>query len=170
MKYPELDSLSKDELIGIVEDEAKNWLAHDGLWFQAVERRFGIEKAIELDKEAWSYFTVIEAKRIMKRLGLPEESGLDGLEKALTFRMYRRINDQEILWENGALILKMTTCRVQAARERKQMDYFPCKPVGVVEYGKFAETIDKRIKTECIACPPDKIERNFHCGWKFSIQ
>ncbi len=169
MKYPELDQLSKDELIGIIEDEAKNWLAHDGLWFQAVERQFGIEKAIELDKEAWSYFTVIEAKRIMKRIRLPKESGLDGLKKALAFRMYCRINEQSISWKNGSLILKMTKCRVQAARERKDMDYFPCKPVGIIEYSKFAETIDKRIKTECIACPPDKVERDFHCGWKFSI-
>ncbi len=169
MKYPELEKLSKAELIKIIEDEAKNWLAHDGLWFQAVERHFGMEAAIELDKEAWSYFTVIEAKRIMKLLGLPEGSGLDGLEKALAFRMYRRINEQEITRENGSVILKMTTCRVQAARERKKMEYFPCKPVGIIEYSKFAETIDKRIKTECIACPPDKSERDFHCGWRFSI-
>ncbi len=169
MKCPELDRLSKDELIGIIEDEAKNWLAHDGLWFQAVEKHYGIEDAIELDKEAWGYFTVIEARRIIKRIGLPKESGLDGLKKALTFRMYGRINEQTISRKNGSLILKMTNCRVQAARERKQMDYFPCKPVGIIEYSKFAETIDGRIKTECIACPPDESERNFHCGWKFSI-
>jgi hypothetical protein len=40
-KYPELDNLSKEELIKVIEDEAKNWLAHDGLWFQAVEKHFG---------------------------------------------------------------------------------------------------------------------------------
>ena len=27
-----LRQLSKDELIGLLEDAAKNWLAHDGLW------------------------------------------------------------------------------------------------------------------------------------------
>jgi hypothetical protein len=38
-----LRTLSKDELIRIVIDDAKNWLAHHGLWFQAVEGRHGIE-------------------------------------------------------------------------------------------------------------------------------
>ena len=65
-----LHSLSKETLIDMLEDSAKNWLAHDGLWFQAVERQFGMEKAIELDKEAWITFTQIEAKRIMRRHGI----------------------------------------------------------------------------------------------------
>ncbi len=170
MKYPELEELSKEELIGVIEDEAKNWLAHDGLWFQAVERSYGIKKAIELDIEAWKDFTVIEAKRIMKRLKLPVNSGLDGLEKALNFRMYRRINEQVIERpDEHTLILKMTTCRVQQARERKKMEYFPCKPVGIVEYSYFASTIDSRIKTTAIAAPPDKLPKEYHCAWKFEL-
>ena len=32
-----LQALSKEELIRIIVDDAKNWLAHDGLWFQAVD-------------------------------------------------------------------------------------------------------------------------------------
>ena len=169
-KYPELEGLSKEELIGVIEDEAKNWLAHDGLWFQAVERHFGIDKAIELDIEAWKDFTVIEAKRIMKRLNLPEGGGLDALEKALNFRMYRRINEQVIERpDDKTLILKMKTCRVQVARERKKLEFFPCKPVGIVEYGYFASTIDKRIKTTPIAAPPDPKHPDYYCAWKFEL-
>ena len=63
-----LYDLSKEELIKILVDDAKNWLAHDGLWFQAVERSHGMEAAIAADREAWLKFTVIEAKRIMARL------------------------------------------------------------------------------------------------------
>ena len=48
-----LNGLSKDELIAIIIDDAKNWLAHDGLWFQAVEKRYGIDVAIDADIEAW---------------------------------------------------------------------------------------------------------------------
>ena len=33
-----LNGMSKEELIRIIIDDAKNWLAHDGLWFQAVEK------------------------------------------------------------------------------------------------------------------------------------
>jgi hypothetical protein len=48
-----LHQLSKDDLIGLLEDAAKNWLAHDGLWFLAAEEKFGMEMAIELDRRAW---------------------------------------------------------------------------------------------------------------------
>ena len=60
---PERDlllSLPKEILIDMLEDQAKNWLAHDGLWFQAVEQHSGMEVAIQLDKEAWITFTQIE--------------------------------------------------------------------------------------------------------------
>ena len=63
----DLEKLSKEELMDYIEDISKNWLAIDGTWFQAVEREFGMEKAIELDVESWNVFTVIEAKRIMER-------------------------------------------------------------------------------------------------------
>jgi len=58
---------SQQELIGMLEDAAKNWLAHDGLWFLAAEAKIDMETAIGLDRMAWERFTVIEAKRIMKR-------------------------------------------------------------------------------------------------------
>ena len=92
-----LKQLTKDELIGLLEDAAKNWLAHDGLWFQAVERKYGLETAIALDAEAWRSFTVIEAKRIMERVRIKEGSGLPALKKALGFRLYAHINVQEII-------------------------------------------------------------------------
>lgn len=171
-KYPELDILTKEELIKVIEDEAKNWLAHDGLWFQAVEQHFGMDAAIKLDEEAWKDFTKIEAKRIIERLNLPENSGLDGLEKALNFRMYRRINEQMIERKGqNTLILIMTTCRVQAARQRKNLPFFPCKSVGIIEYGYFASTIDSRIKTRVIKCPPDDISgTGYHCAWEFKLE
>ncbi len=162
---------SREMLEGMLTDFAKNWLAHDGLWFQAVEKQFGLEKAIELDREAWEKFTVIEAKRIMDRHNISENSGLDGLKKALAFRMYAFINKQEIRNETDrSFEFYMVDCRVQSARRRKQMPLFPCKSVGVVEYSEFAKTIDPRIKTECICCPPDESAGDgFYCGWRFSI-
>lgn len=41
-----LASLSKEQLIELIEIYAKNWLALDGVWFQSVERREGMEEAI----------------------------------------------------------------------------------------------------------------------------
>ncbi|MCM2359754.1 MAG: DUF6125 family protein, partial [Geobacteraceae bacterium] len=78
-----LNDMSKEELIRIIVDDAKNWLAHDGLWFQAVEKAHGMEQAIEIDREAWRSFTVIEAKRIMERLGIQPGGGIPALVECL---------------------------------------------------------------------------------------
>ncbi len=163
--------LNSEVMEAMLSDFAKNWLAHDGLWFQAVEKQFGIDKAIELDREAWEKFTVIEAKRIMARHQIHENGGLEGLKKALGFRLYAFINVQEIRNEtDNSFEFYMVDCRVQSARRRKQMPLFPCKSVGIVEYSGFAKTIDPKIKTECIACPPDYAAgKEFYCGWRFSI-
>ncbi len=167
----DFSNLDKDQLLGIIDDFAKNWLAHDGLWFQAAEQQYGIDKAIELDTKAWEKFTVLEAKRIMKRHSILEDSGLEGLKRALGFRLYAVLNKQEIRNETeNSFEFYMVDCRVQSARHRKGLELFPCKSVGIVEYTGFARTIDKRIKTDVICCPPDKEAGNdFFCGWKFSI-
>ncbi len=62
--YEILNHLSKEDLIRLIEIYSKNWLAMDGVWFQSVERKFGMEEAIYHDMEAWRKFTVIEARRI----------------------------------------------------------------------------------------------------------
>ena len=167
----ELLNLSKEELINYIEDISKNWLAIDGTWFQTIEREFGIEKAIELDVDQWKRFTVIEAKRIMKRFNIKEGGGIPALMKALNFRVYASINIQEIVEvSENRCVFRMNNCRVQYARNQRNLPDFPCKSVGIVEYGDFAKTIDPRIKTRCIACPPGPHPDNYYCAWEFSIE
>ena len=98
-----LSALSRDELEQLVSIYAKNWLAMDGYWFQAVERKRGMDEAMEHDVAVWQGFTRTEARRIRALLRLPEQAGLDGLEKALACRMYARINRDEIIREGDAL-------------------------------------------------------------------
>ncbi|MHA1276847.1 MAG: DUF6125 family protein [Candidatus Helarchaeota archaeon] len=169
--FPQLKDLSREELIGIIQDGAKLWLAHDGLWFQAVERDMGIEKAIKLDAKAWKQFTITEAQRIMKRQNIQPNGGIPALIKALQYRLYAYINVQEVIEVSETrCIFRMNKCRVQAARKRKGLDDFPCKAVGLVEYANFAKTIDPRIETYCIACPPDEHPPNYWCAWEFTLK
>ncbi len=166
----ELNDFSREQLLELLEDASKLWLAHDGLWFQAVERTHGMDEAIKLDAEAWERFTVIEAKRIMKRQGIAEGGGLPALMHALRFRLYAYVNEQEILQEDEhKIVFRMKNCRVQAARRRKGLPDFPCKPVGLVEYAGFAHTIDPRISTRCLCCPPDEHPPETFCAWEFTI-
>jgi hypothetical protein len=164
-----LDDLPREELLRLLDVYARNWLAHDGAWFLALEERFGMETAIDMDIRAWERFSVAEAQRIMRAFDIPPGGGLDALEKALGYRLYARVNTQAASWtEDGALEFRMVECRVQAARRRKGLPDFPCKPVGLVEYGQFARTIDPRIRTECLRCPPDPVGEAF-CAWRFTL-
>lgn len=161
---------NREFLLTLLEDMAKRWLAHDGLWFQEVEKSCGMEKAIQLDAAAWERFSKIEAKRIMALLDLPPHGGLTSLKKALGLRLYAFVNKQETIEVNeNCFIFRMNDCRVQSARKRKNLPDFPCKSVGLVEYENFAKTIDPRIKTRCISCPPDDHPDEYYCAWEFTI-
>ena len=165
-----INDLDLQEFQELLIDAAKNWLAHDGLWFRAVEEKFGMEAAMELDKKTWEKFTVIEAKRIMKRLNMPTGGGIQALIQALKFRLYAFINVQEILEASeNRFVFRMNRCRVQEARQRQGLPDFPCKSIGIVEYSGFASTIDPRIQTRCITCPPDPHPLNVWCAWEFFI-
>jgi len=167
----DLEGLTKEELMDYIEDVSKNWLAIDGTWFQAVEKEFGLEKAIELDVAQWKRFTVIEAKRIMRRFNIQENGGISALVKALNYRVYANINVQETVEiSENRCVFRMNNCRVQSARKRRNLPDFPCKPVGIIEYEDFAKTIDPRIKTKCICCPPDQHPDNYYCAWEFTIE
>ena len=165
------DELSKETLLKIIDAYAKAWQAMDGAYFLALEKKYGMDVAIEMDKEAWRLFSPIEARRIMKEFDIPQNGGLESLEKALNFRVYARLNKQssERVSDN-TLIFKMNECRVQVARNRKGLPDFPCKPVGMIEYEEFAKTIDPRIKTRCIACPPDPHPDEYYCAWEFTLE
>jgi hypothetical protein len=67
------------------------------------------------------------------------------------------------------VVFRMIDCRVQSARKRKGLADHPCKSVGIVEYSEFARTIDPRITTRCIACPPDEHPMDYWCAWEFTL-
>ena len=60
----------------------------------------------------------------------------------------------------------MDVCRVQEARRRKGLADFPGKSVGIIEFETFAATIDPRIRTTCLQCPPDATPGQY-CGSGF---
>ena len=166
-----IEDLSKEKLLALLTMYAKNWLAHDGAWFLSAEKEHGLKAAIKLDTAAWEIFTAVEARRIMQALNIKEGGGVPALVKALKFRLYARVNIQEIVPVNeNKITFTMKECRVQRARRRDNRPDFPCKPVGIVEYSGFARTIDRRIKTKCLACPPDPHPEEYFCSWEFEVE
>jgi hypothetical protein len=170
MNGKEIEQLTAEELREWLRDAALNWLAHDGLWFRAVEEAYGLEATIPLDKKAWEGFTVIEAKRIMKRLGLEPGGGIPALVRALGFRLYALVNVQEVSEvSDRRCVFRMKNCRVQEARQRQGLADFPCREVGLVEYAGFARTIDPRLETRCLYCPPGPHPADSWCAWEFTL-
>jgi len=162
--------MSREDLLRALEMFAKNWLAHDGCWFLAAEERFGMEAAIDLDGRSWKRFAAAEARRIMTTFAIPEDGGLPALERALSLRLYSLINEQRLEWADDGQKLRffMDVCRVQEARRRKGLPDFPCKPVGMIEFETFARTIDPRIRTTCLHCPPEAAA-GAYCAWEFTL-
>jgi hypothetical protein len=162
--------LSDEKLQDLTEAVAINWLASDGVWFQSVEFTEGMPQAKLCNDATWACFSPFEAWSVKRLLNLGENSGLEGLKKALQFRCYGFINKQSFAEETStSFVYIMDDCRVQSARKRKGLDDYPCKSAGLMEYFRFAEGIDPRIKTECVTCPPDAHPEGHYCKWRFSL-
>jgi hypothetical protein len=165
-----LMAMEEEKLDAFTEAVAVNWLANDGVWFQAVEFDKGMFDAKRCNDSCWAQFSPFEAWSVKHLLDLPENPGLEGLKKALQYRLYATINKQSFSEETeNSFVFKMNECRVQVARKRKGLEDYPCKSGGLIEYASFADTVDSRIKTECIACPPDPHPEDYYCAWRFSI-
>ena len=75
--------LPDDALQELLEGVSANWLANDGVWFQAVEFGHGMNDAKRCNDSCWAHFSPVEAWSIKRLLDLPREPGLRGLKKAL---------------------------------------------------------------------------------------
>jgi hypothetical protein len=165
-----LNQYTKEELIELIELYSKNWLAMDGVWFQAIESKLGMAEAVHFDEKAWSRFTVVEAQKIKEFLKLPANSGIEGLKSALQLRFYANINKAELIVNGKELIYRVLDCRVQNARKRKGLGFHPCKSVGIIEYTGFAKEIDNRFECKPISCYPDITDEGCNCSWKFTLK
>ena len=168
--YDVLSKLSKEELIELIDIHSKNFLALDGVWFQSVERTCGMDDAMFHDAEAWKRYTVTEARRLKKLLGLLEFAGVEGLKKALLLRFNASVNENIVEVDGNTVTCTVKTCRVQSARKEKGMPFHPCKSVGFVEYEGFAKTIDPRFTCEYISCFPDVTDDTCSCKWRFVLE
>ena len=164
-------NMEKKDLLALLDGAAINWLANDGVWFQSVEFTNGMNDAKRCNDSCWAHFSPFEAWSIKRFLNLGKQPGLEGLKKALNFRVYARINVQSFEDDGpDAFIFRMNECRVQVARKKKNLPDYPCKSAGLVEYAYFARAIDSRIQTECIGCPPDAHPDDWYCAWRFSLK
>ena len=159
------------DLINLLTEMSKNWVACDGIWFQTIENGYDYEMFTtkRINDTNWVRFSPIEAKMIMRRFNIPENGGLAALKESLKYRQYALINKHEIIDEGDKLIYRNVDCRIQAARKRRGLTDYPCKSSGVAEYTGFTAAIDPRIQVRCLGCPPDKHPQDWWCAWEFTM-
>jgi hypothetical protein len=66
----ELDEISKEDMKDYL---AKGWLTHDGMWFYNTYKKFGIDVANKLNKEAVESMAPFEAERTKRVLGIEDQ-------------------------------------------------------------------------------------------------
>lgn len=163
-------TMPKETQIKLMKGIANNWVANDGIWFQEVEFTNGMVDAKRCNDTCWAHFSPFEARSIKHCLKISDMPGLAGLKTALKFRLYAMNNPFSIVDEGpNSFLYYMNACQVQAARKRKGLDDYPCNSAGIVEYSYFAATIDPRITTTCISCPPDEHPDDWYCAWRFDL-
>jgi hypothetical protein len=167
-----LHDLDTKDLVNLLAEMSKNWVACDGVWFQTIENNYDTEMLItkRINDTNWVRFSPLEAKMIMRRFNLPENGGLPVLKEALQYRQYALINKYEMIDEGNKLIYRNVDCRVQSARKRRGLPDYPCRSSGVSEYRYFAEGIDPRIRVRCLGCPPGEHPPDWWCAWEFTMK
>jgi hypothetical protein len=165
-----LEDLSKDVLLRLIQVSSRNWGTTDGLWFQGVEDKYGIEAALELDKKMWERLSIVAAKRIKEALDL-QEGGIaaiinvvDILSTLLGARL-PEIKEQD----SSRVVLQFSRCPYQEARIRQGRSEFPCKPVGFTLLLNSSKVADPSARVNCLVCLPDPHPKDVWCKWELTI-
>ena len=77
---PELDHLKipKEKLIEVF---SRSLTTIDGLWFLAVEDKYGLEAAMELDEKVWGRYGSILSRRVVKNFTVKDKNPLRTLSR-----------------------------------------------------------------------------------------
>jgi hypothetical protein len=146
---------------------SKNSFTLDGHWFLAIEDRYGLNIAVEIDREVWRKYAVSEARRVKKFLGI-KEGNLTDLKKALQLISIAQAPSFEM--ENkDKLLVTVKDCKPQSARINSGRNEFPCKQVDLAHLSVFTMEINNKIKIKCIQCPPDGVDKDVWCSWEFTL-
>ena len=164
-----LADIKNDDLTELLFMHIRNIWSEDGLYFLGIEKRFGLDAAIEIDSEVWAVMGSIEARRLKRILGITK-CRIPQLFSALkhsTWWLNLEYKGYEL--EENRLVIRNKRCHVQITREKKGLGEFGCKPVRTGFLNSFVKEFNPDIKVVCNVCPPDEHPKDLFCEWEFSI-
>lgn len=161
--------LSKETLVELIRMYSRNILTIDELWFINVGEKFGLDAAVGISTTAWGRYGVTEARRIKRVLNINEE-GIQAIAKAINFLVWVQEIDYKFpeVTEKD-LVFNITNSTKRKERTRDKRGEFAYKSV-VAMLENFTETIDPRLKINCLVCPPGGHTENVSYSWKFQLE
>ena len=142
----------------------------DGLWFLAVEAKYGFDTAHEMNSEVWRTCSLIHAKRVLSNFKIKEDTPLKTLIKL--------INTDPLLFTHRPVVVSLTDtravirclhCPTQVARIRDGKGVYPGEQGCTIFYEAYAELVDPRIKVTCVSCAPNPESPDYWCEWQFEF-
>ena len=165
-----LGELSTDRLIELLFMQIRNIWSEDGLYFLEIEKRFGLDTAVEIDRNVWEIMGTLEAKRLKKVLGITDES-LTGLFEALMHTSWwLDLENKEYNLEDNRAMIRNRDCRVHKKRKEKGLPEFNCKSVRWGFLKSFVQEFNTNVEVDCHFCPLDKHPVNIWCEWEFIMK
>lgn len=167
-----LSTLDKNKLLDLFFVQIKNIWRVDGLYFQGIEKNFGVNNATEIDKNTWELLGKIEAKDLKNLFGYNSIDNIRSLMELLlntSWALYQEEKKYNIDEEKNIGEFYIVRCKVQEARIKKGLGIFPCKNVRLNYLKSFIKELNIKFDVEVISCPPDEKRPDYWCGWRFKL-
>jgi hypothetical protein len=142
----------------------------DGLWFLAVEDRYGFETAFEMNQVVWRQASPIIGRRLLKNLDTEGKPPLQLLMELIHADPLMYIHRPEVVEQTDTrAVFRCMECPIQAARIRDGKGVYDGIPGCSLLFESYAEIIDPRIIVTCNACAPNPVSPEYWCEWVFDM-
>ncbi len=163
------EDLSREELEKRTSLASELAIALDGLWFLAVEKSEGFDRALEMDIDVWEKYFSIFIKRLKKYYNL-KLNGLEGIKEIIRLDPLWDSIEYEMFDEStGRLVFQVTSCPALDSMLKMNRDELTCHTIEPLAMEKLARVVDPRIKVQALKMPPKESPDDICCKWLFSL-
>lgn len=168
-----LEKLDTEDILKLFFLQIRNIWRVDGLYFQGIEKSFGVENAKNIDRDTWKTLAKIEVRDLKKTVEVDKVENMESFMKLLlntSWALYQTNKGYYVSEDKKEAVFRVVSCKVQEARVKKGLGIFPCKEVRYNYLKSFAEEVNPNIEVNILTCPPDEKPPNYWCEWKFTLK
>jgi len=159
--------LSRENLMEVA---ARTYFTIDGVWFLAVEKKFGFETAFELNQAVWKQAGPILGKRLLKNIDKKGKHPLQILMELLFTDPLMHVHKPQVMeLTEHKVVFRCTECSIQVARIRDGRGVYNGIPGCSMLFNAYARAVDKRIVTTCNSCAANPDNPEYWCEWVSEI-